>query len=404
MPNPPDLATLIARQRPGHALQGEFYTDPTIFAADMQRMISRHWFCALHASDLAESGDYRVIEIGGESVILVRNRDGEIRALLNVCRHRGSRLCSAQPGRAQAMRFTCPYHAWSYDLDGRLVGAAAMPAGFDRDRHGLKSLPVCVVEGLVFTTFADTPLDFSAAAKALAGSIGVHGWSRAKVAHRQTYSIKANWKLAVENYMECYHCQPAHPEFARRHVYARPERDVVALEQAGAARAAALGIRIPAVDGYACAAPPGSESVSVFRTALDTGIDSATPDNRAIGRLMGDFSRHDGNSTYIDIGPLSDFLAYADHGVIYRFIPRDVLHTEMEIIWLVHEDAVLGEDYDIERLTWLWHVTSLEDKKIVEWNQAGVASRFFEPGPYSLREPYPRRFVEWYLRELSDAS
>jgi len=75
----------------------------------------------------------------------------------------------------------------------------------------------------------------------------------------------------------------------------------------------------------------------------------------------------------------------------------------MEILWLVHEDAVEGEDYDVERLTWLWHVTSLEDKKIVEWNQAGVGSQFFEPGPYSTREPFPARFVDWYLRELARA-
>jgi Rieske 2Fe-2S family protein len=399
----PDLATLIARQRPGYALQREFYTDPAIFAADLQRMISRHWFCALHASDLKEPGDYRVVEIGPESVIFVRNREREIKALVNVCRHRGSRLCSAAPGRAQANRFTCPYHAWSYDLDGRLIAAAAMPDGFEREGHGLKRLPVRIVAGLVFTTFADPALDFSAAEAALSQSVGVHGWERAKVAHRRTYSIQANWKLAIENYMECYHCQPAHPEFARRHVYARPERDVTALEQAGVQRAAALGIRIPFVDGYACAAASGAESISVFRTALDAGVDSGTSDNRAIGRLMGDFTRHDGNSTYIDVGPISDFLAYADHGIVYRFIPRSVLHTEMEILWLVHEDAVEGEDYDVERLTWLWHVTSLEDKKIVEWNQAGVGSQFFEPGPYSTREPFPARFVDWYLRELARA-
>ena len=398
-----ELSSLIARQRPGHALQREFYTDPDIFAADLQRMVYRHWFCALHASELQAPGDYRVVEIGAESLIFVMNREREIRALVNVCRHRGSRLCGPQPGRAPANRFTCPYHAWSYDLDGRLIAAAQMPDGFDRDRHGLKVLPVRIVAGLVFTTLADEPLDFSPAEAALTHSAGVHGWAHAKVAHRRLYSIQANWKLAIENYMECYHCQPAHPEFARRHVYARPERDVSALESAGAQRAAALGIDIPFVDQYALGAPAGAESVSVFRTALDAGVDSGTPDSRPIGRLMGDFTAHDGNSTYIDIGPISDFLAYADHGIVYRFIPRSVLHTEMEILWLVHEDAVEGEDYDVERLTWLWHVTSLEDKKIVEWNQAGVGSRYFEPGPYSSREPFPRRFVDWYLHELARA-
>ena len=146
-----------------------------------------------------------------------------------------------------------------------------------------------------------------------------------------------------------------------------------------------------------------SESVSVFRSALYEGLDSATPDGRRIARLMGEFSAHDGNSTYFDIGPISDFLAYPDHGVIYRFIPRSVEHTEMEVIWLVHEDAMEGTDYDVAQLTWLWKTTSLEDKRIVEQNQAGVNSRFFEPGPYSAQEPYARRFVDWYLRELAGA-
>ncbi len=201
--------------------------------------------------------------------------------------------------------------------------------------------------------------------------------------------------------MECYHCQPAHPEFSKRHVYARPARQSEQLERAGRLRAERLGIFIADVDQYACAARPGAESVSVFRSVLSEGVDSATPDDRPIARLMGDFAQHDGNSTYFDIGPLSDFLAYADHGVIYRFVPRAVQHTEMEVIWLVHADAVEGKDYDLERLTWLWKTTSVEDKKIVELNQAGVNSRFFEPGPYSQQESYALRFVDWYLKELA---
>ncbi|MFI4889529.1 MAG: aromatic ring-hydroxylating dioxygenase subunit alpha [Steroidobacterales bacterium] len=398
----PDISRLIGRQAPGHALQREFYTDPRIFDADMKKMLLRHWFCVAHHSDLPHAGDYLVVELGAESVIIAHNRNDEITALVNVCRHRGSRVCTAKSGRAAAGRFTCPYHAWTYDLNGHLIAAQQMPDGFDPGRHGLKVLPVRIVAGLIFTTFADEPLDFGGAEYALAQSARVHGWAQAKVAHRQMYSIQANWKLAIENYMECYHCQPAHPEFSRRHVYARPARQVEALEQAGRRRAEALGIVIPDIDQYGRAAARGSESVSVFRSALDEGVDSATPDSRPIGRLMGHFSRHDGNSTYFDIGPISDFLAYADHGVIYRFIPRSVMQTDMEVIWLVHEEAVVGRDYEVERLIWLWHVTSLEDKKIVETNQAGVNSQFYVPGPYSMQEPYPRRFVEWYLRELAE--
>jgi len=118
---------------------------------------------------------------------------------------------------------------------------------------------------------------------------------------------------------------------------------------------------------------------------------------------MGDFAGYDDNSTYFDIGPLSHFLAYPDHGLIYRFIPRAALHTEMEVTWLVNEQAKEGVDYELDRLTFLWKTTSLEDKAIVESNQSGVNSRFFRPGPYSLQEYFARRFTEWYLTELTAA-
>ncbi len=395
------MPALIRGRRPGHALPREFYTDPAIFECDMERMLLRHWFCAGHASSLARAGDYLVADLGRESVIIVRTTSGEVRALLNVCRHRGSRLCSASSGRAPAARFTCPYHAWSYDLDGQLLVARQMPDTFRRADMNLRSLPVRVAEGLIFTTFADDPLDFTPVAEALARCAGVHGWARAKVAHRELYSIGANWKLAIENYMECYHCQPAHPEYAKRHVYARPAQMNVEVERAARQRSEALGIVIADLDGYGCAAGAGQESISVFRSALHEGQLSATDDGQPLGRLMGAFSAADGNSTYFDVGPISDFLAYPDHGVVYRFIPRTVDRTDMEVIWLVDEAAVAGRDYDVERLTWLWRTTSDEDKRIVELNQAGVNSRFFEPGPYSTQEPYADRFVTWYLQELA---
>jgi phenylpropionate dioxygenase-like ring-hydroxylating dioxygenase large terminal subunit len=397
------LAARIRNHQPGHALAREFYTDPGIFEYDMQCMLLRHWFCAGHASSIPRAGDFLVVDMGSESVIIVRTAAGEVRALLNVCRHRGSRLVTGRSGKAQAARLTCPYHAWSYDLDGSLLAARQMPESFRRADMALKPLAVRIMEGLIFTTFAREPLDLGVAADALARSAGVHGWATAKVAHRELYSIKANWKLAVENYMECYHCTPAHPEFAKRHVYARPAEQAAELEREGRTRAAALGIVVPDIDQYGCAAGAGRESVAVMRSALHGGMASATDDGRTVARLMGAFSASDGNSTYFDIGPISDFLAYPDHGVIYRFIPRAADHTEMEVLWLVHQDAVEGVDYDVGRLTWLWKTTSAEDKKIVEMNQAGVNSRFFVPGPYSLQEAYAARFVDWYLEELAAA-
>jgi Rieske 2Fe-2S family protein len=399
---PFDVAGLIRRHTPWHALAREFYADPRIFELDMDRILLRHWFCVGHASSLPRAGDYLVVDLGVESCIVVKTHEGDIKALVNVCRHRGSRICTTPSGRAAAGLLTCPYHAWSYDLHGRLVAARQMGSGFDRDSLGLKTLHVRVIEGLIFTTFAEHPLDFAPAAASLAHAAGVHGWAKAKVAYQETYSMNANWKLAVENYMECYHCQPAHQEYSKHHLLARPPEQTEHMASAARTRAQAIGISIEDVDQYAGAALPQSEYVSVFRSPLHEGNAGGTFADLRRAPLMGDFTGHDGNSTYFDVGPLSDFLAYPDHGLIYRFIPRAARHTEMQVIWLVDEKAEEGKDYDLEQLTSLWIATSLEDKKIVEWNQSGVNSRFFEPGPYSLQESYARRFVDWYLSELME--
>ena len=207
--------------KPGHSLPRAYYTDPAIFERDLERLLLRHWFCAGHVSTLPTAGDFFLVDMGRESVIICRAADGAVHALLNVCRHRGSRVCVARSGSAAGGGFTCPYHAWSYGLDGRLRTAREMPAAFRREDVGLKALQVQVLEGLIFVSFAADPPSLDDATRALAEAAGTHGWARAKVAYRAAFEINANWKLAVENYMECYHCQPAHPEFARRHVYAR---------------------------------------------------------------------------------------------------------------------------------------------------------------------------------------
>ena len=389
-----------ANLKPGHSLPHAYYCDPAIFERDLERMLLRHWFCAGHVSSLPKDGDFFLVDLGPESVIICRAADGVVHALLNVCRHRGSRVCVTRSGSAVGGGFTCPYHAWSYGMDGRLRAAREMPESFKRDESGLKTLQLRVLEGLIFISFAAAPPALDDAARALANTAGTHGWANAKVAHRANFGIHANWKLAVENYMECYHCQPSHPEFARRHVYARPATQGAALERAARDRSATLGIRIADVDGYGLKAGPGQESIAVMRSALLDGHLTASSDGKPVAPLMGNFREHDGSSTYFDVGPISDFLAYSDHGLIYRFIPRSVDQTEMEVIWLVHADAVEGRDYQLEKLAWLWQVTSVEDKQIIERNQEGVNSRYYEPGPYSLQEEYAARFVDWYLAEL----
>jgi len=394
-------AEVRAQYRPGHALPRAAYMDADIYALEVQRFLGRHWFCAGHESSLPGAGDYFQTSYAGESIIIVRDRDGALNALLNVCRHRGSRVCTSARGNATAGRFVCPYHAWTYALDGRLLAARHMPADFDSGAHGLRRLGIAVVAGLIFVTLAEQPLGLAHVREALSGGAAAYGWAQARVAHQETFRVNANWKLAVENYMECYHCQPAHPEYARRHSYSRPMDQNAGHDAAADARARAMGIEVPAVDYYGLAAHAGEEAADAMRSALLGDGVTASQDGRPVAPLMGRFTDYDGSSTFLDVGPVSNFLAYPDHGVVYRFVPVDHASTDLEVLWLVHRDAVEGRDYDLARLTWLWQVTSEEDKRIIEYNQAGVSSRMFVPGPYSLQEGHALRFVEWYLHEMS---
>lgn len=393
------IEALIAEQPADRALHQAFYCDPDIFQRDVERMLMRHWLCAGHESSAPNPGDYFLVELASESVIIVRGEDGRLRALVNVCRHRGSRLCAARTGNTRM--FVCPYHAWSYGLDGSLRAARHMPEGFDTSVYGLKHINLSVIEGLVFVSFAEAPLELSIVERTLRSGYGAYGWAQAKVAHRELYPIEANWKLAVENYVECYHCAPAHPEYSRLHVNEQPRPRIAKLNAEMEARTAALGLDIRASDHWALSAEAGQEAAYCMRYAMYGGAVTGSADGRPAAPLMGSFRDYDGGATFIHVGPASFFLAYPDHGLIYRFMPKTPQTSEMEVIWLVRGDAREGVDYDLDRLTWLWRVTSEADKRIIEHNQLGVNSRYYDPGPYAPMETATRRFIEWYLTEIA---
>jgi phenylpropionate dioxygenase-like ring-hydroxylating dioxygenase large terminal subunit len=392
------IAGLVAAQPQGRPLAQTFYSDAEIFQRDLDRMLLRRWLCAGHVSSVPNIGDFFLLEIAAESAIVIRGEDGELRALVNVCRHRGSRVCREHSGNTRVL--ICPYHAWTYGIDGRLRAARHMTEPFDKSEHGLKELPLRVIEGLIFVSFAENPLGLSKVEEALRRGYGPHGWAEAKVAHREIYPIEANWKLAVENYVECYHCAPSHPEYARLHANEQPSAKVAELNAKMDRRTAALGLAIPNLDHWALAAAEDEEATYCVRYAMRGDAVTGSAGGKPVAPLMGGFKDYDGGTTFIHVGPASFFLAYSDHGLIYRFIPQTVQRSQMEVIWLVRHDAREGIDYDLEKLTWLWKVTSEADKRIIEDNQRGVNSRYYAPGPLSIMETQERRFIEWYLHEI----
>jgi phenylpropionate dioxygenase-like ring-hydroxylating dioxygenase large terminal subunit len=387
--------------RDGFALPGELYRGAEIYEEEIRRIFLKSWLCVGHHSQIPTKGDYFLFEVAGESVIVIRDADGNINALLNVCRHRGSRICDAAKG--HEARLVCRYHGWTYGLDGQLRAASHVPENFERARYSLKKVHVRVFAGLIFINFAERPVAFDAIEGDLAAPLAPYGLERAKVAHRQNYPIKSNWKLAVENYCECYHCAPAHPEYSQGHGRAignaaSAELLAKVLERAGDCGLTTHEIRFSWLGSGAFGTDRGFERYPLLRGHL-TGSREGAP----VAPLLGTIRDYDGGATDLHLGPMMFGLAYCDHVVLYRFTPRGLRDTDCEITWLVNETAVEGRDYDRAELTWLWDVTTIADKEIIERNQAGVDSRYYEPGPLSPMEDFTRRFLEWYVAAMRGA-
>jgi Rieske 2Fe-2S family protein len=392
------IAGLITEHQQGFALERDFYRDPDIFEREVQQIFMRSWLYVGHQCLVPAVGDYYLFELAGESVIVIRSAADRIEALLNVCRHRGSRVCWDAAGHAK--RFTCRYHGWTYDLGGQLRAASRMPGDFDKAAYPLKKVAVRVFQGLLFINFADDPVPFDVIEQDLGQALEPYGLERAKVAHRQTYPIVANWKLTVENYCECYHCAPSHPEYTLGHGRAMPREEVNELLTQVMAKAKDVGLTTDVIDRSWLDAGVVGIDRGFDRYPLLRGHLTGSQDGQPVAPLLGDIKGYDGGATDLHLGPVTFGLAYCDHVVLYRFTPRGLDATDCEITWLVNEDAEESRDYALHQLTWLWDVTTIEDKSIIEHNQAGVNSRFYEPGLYSEMEDFTQRFVDWYLDAL----
>src|SRR5574340_15879 len=207
------LKETLGQKRPGYGLPRDLYHDALVYRAEMDFIWRTGWLFAGHSCQIPRAGNYFLYDVDGDSVIIVRGNDGQVRAFFNVCRHRGTAICEASEGTVK--RFVCPYHQWTYDLDGRLLLWRGMQDGLDKSELGLHAAHAREVEGLIFISLAQEPPDFEPAYEALAPAARPQGLARAKIAKLMDFDVAANWKLVWENNRECYHCNVNHPQYTK---------------------------------------------------------------------------------------------------------------------------------------------------------------------------------------------
>lgn len=390
-----EIKAKLDERRAGYSLPQALYNDPAMFDFDMEAVYGRSWLMAGFECELPETGSYSAFTVGRWPILMVRDRKGTIRAFHNSCRHRGAMLC--KEGTGKSPRLVCPYHRWTYNLDGSLLSAARMPDGFDNAEHGLGEVRLEIVAGVIYICLSDNPPPFEAFRREMEALLAPHDLRNAKVAHVEKLTEYANWKLVLENGRECYHCQASHPELSKTFpVGASSYFEFGEAEHAADfdARMKARGLPV---------GPVGEDWWQAIRFPLNPGMQSMSMDGKPIVARPMVAGDGDIGSMRWALEPHSFAHAVGDHLFFFSAMPVGPRETVVTGKWLVHQDAVEGVDYDLAHLIELWNLTNLQDKELAENNQGGVDSPGYRPGPYSPEaEVLVLRFVDWYCAKARE--
>jgi Rieske 2Fe-2S family protein len=398
----PAIGALLDQARPGYTLPQGLYVDQEAFDFDTRVMLPSVWLYACTVAHVKNPGDWFLFELAHNSVLVVRGKDGEVRAFHNSCRHRGARVCNAQRG--SAPRLICPYHMWTYGLDGRLLAARSMADDFDKKDFGLVPVALENVGGLIFLCLSDTPPPIDRAKADIAAQVAMYDLEHCKVAVQDELIEDANWKLVMENNRECYHCDANHPELitclgtngfgkglpedvAEGEVGGEIQRKIIAEREEWKR----LGIYNDLIEF------PDRWWHRVARLPLADGAVSQTMDGRiASQKLLGPFTQPNTSSLSVWTQPNSWHHFCCDHIVTFSAVPITTDKTLVRTSWLVREDAVEGVDYDIDNLTAVWRATNLQDAYLAAINHRGIAGDGYRQGPYSTEEKLIEYFKDFY--------
>jgi glycine betaine catabolism A len=373
------LSTNVVSESLISTLPGSTYVDEAVFRAEQERIFEQMWFCAVRAADLDKPGAFRTVQIGRESVIITRNRKHGIRAFYNICRHRGVKLCMEDTGEA-GRSFQCPYHAWTYDFDGKLIAApnlTKMP-DIDRQEYGLVTIPVREYLGYVWVCLAENPPSFEDDVMGdiqdrLGDTQAIEGYDIANLSlgRRITYDVKANWKLIIENFMECYHCATIHPELTE----VLPEFADGLAAQYFVGHGAEFG-----------------DDVLGFTVDGSEGLD----------KLPGVDDDHDRRYYAITVRPTVFVNLVPDHVIIHRMFPMAPDHTIVECDWL-YLPAVVESGKDVSASVELFHRVNQQDFDACERCQPAMSSKIYATGGVLVpSEHHIGAFHDWITDKIGD--
>jgi len=354
-------------------LAREYFTSEEAFRTERERIFLRSWLLVGHVSQLAAAGSYFLFEIDRESVIVLRDGAGEIRAFHNHCRHRGSRLCREAAGTLGAS-IQCPYHAWTYGLDGalRAVPAMADVATFDTADYPLHRVALEIWQGFVFLNLARQPLPFAEALPALVGKFAHRQAAELRSVHQAVYEVEANWKLIFHNFSECYHCPTVHPLLNKLTPFRNSENDL----DEGPVLGGPMWMNNP----------EGSMTIGGERCA------------QPFARLS---AEERGRVYYYTLFPSAFISFHPDYVLVHRAQALALGRTRIVCDWYFHPDAIAAEGFDPEPAVAFWDLTNRQDWELCENAHRGVTSLAWEPGPYSELESQLAAFDRQYLRVMA---
>ncbi len=349
---------MSAQEPAAMSLPARYYIDDRHYHAELDSFFRGAWFHAGRADEIPGPGDFVVREIAGESLIVVRDNSGSIRAYCNVCRHRGTRLVAQRSGRFAAT-IQCPYHAWTYNLGGCLVAAPQMEgvANFRLEDYPLQAVAASIWDGNLFLNLAEKPAPLSRQLNGMDERFRAWGMDGLKLGKRVAYDVAANWKLIIHNYSECLHCPGVHPQLQKLSHYLS-------------------GVNEPAESSYLGG-----------RMLLREGIDTMSSDGRLRRCCLPGLTAQDCRYVYFYAFLPNLLLSlHPDYVLTHSLWPRAVDRTEIVCEWLFHPDAIAASDFDPDDAVTFWDLTNRQDWYVCEQMQLGLSSCAYRSGPYSPRE------------------